>query len=282
MSPAMDPMTISPTVPELIATWRSAIQDMEDLIAPLSEDDWRRPTPCPGWTVADVVAHTADIESFLSGEPRPEHAPDWDAHPHATGTFGQFTETGVDYRRGWPKDTVRAELRSRADDRRAQLASLPADAQVPGVTGSLVPLQRMIRTRTFDVWAHEQDIRAALGEEGHWSTAPAVVTFQQVASALPYVWSKGVGAPAGAVVRVTVTGPELEADLFAVIDDEGKGVASPAVESASVHLTLSWPDYMRVSCGRVDVTEPDFRERITIVGDADLADSLLEELPITP
>lgn len=278
----MDPTTISPTIPELIATWRSAIQDMEDVCEPLSEDQWRKPTPCPGWTVGDVVAHTADVESFMAGEPRPEHAPDWEALPHATGPFGQFTEVGVDYRRSWPKDAVLAELRSRADDRRAQVASLPADAQVPGVTGKLVPLPRMIRTRTFDVWVHEQDIRAAIGEEGHWGTAPAVVAFQQMAGALPYVWAKGVGAPASAVVHLTITGPELEADLFATIDEEGKGVASSPAQAATVHLTLSWPDYMRLSSGRVDVTDSHVRGRIMITGDADLAESLLEELTITP
>lgn len=278
----MDPMSVNPTIPELIDIWQSALADIDALCARLSEGEWLAQTPCPGWTVADVVAHTADIESFMAGEPRPEHSPDWDSLPHASGPFGQFTEVGVDARRGRPREEVLAELRARAEARRAQLDALPVDAEVMGVTGAQVSLSRMVRTRTFDAWVHEQDIRAAIGQDGDWSSRPAVVSFQQMASALPYVWGKGVGAPVGAVVRITVTGPDLEADLLAIVGSDGRATASGPVAEPTVHLTVAWPDYMRLSCGRVDVHEPEFLERLTLAGDAALGECLLEELAITP
>ena len=278
----MDPFSVNPSVPELIETWQSAMDDIEALCTPLSDEQWLAQTPCPGWTVADIVAHAISIEAFVGGEPAPDHVPDWDCLAHATGQLSQFIETGIDYRRGRSKDEVLDELRTRTAIRRAQLDALPVDAEVVGLSGSLSPLSRVVRTRTFDLWAHEQDIRAAIGVDGHWGTPPAIIAFQQMASALPFVWGKGVGAPAGASVQLSITGPDLDGTVFAVVGDDGKATASDPVDDPTVRVTLGWPDYMRVSCGRVDVTDPAFSERVTIEGDPALASRLLEELTITP
>ena len=278
----MDPFSVNPSVPELIEIWQSAMDDIYAVCAPLSQEQWQAQTPCPGWTVADIVAHAISIESFVGGEPAPDHVPDWDALPHATGPLSQFIETGIDYRRGRSKDELLDELRTRTAIRRAQLDALPPDAEVMGLSGSLTPLTRVVRTRTFDLWAHEQDIRTAIGDDGHWGTPPAVIAFQQMASALPFVWGKGVSAPASASVQITVQGPELEGDVFAVVGDDGKAVAADPLSDPTVRLVLGWPDYMRVSCGRVDVTDPEFRARISVEGDHDLAEKLLDELTITP
>lgn len=278
----MDPTTVDPSVSELLDTWQAALSDMAALSESLTDDQWLAGTPCPGWTVADVVAHTTDIESLMGGLPRPDHTPDWDSLPHAASPFGQFTETGVDYRRNRSRTEVIAELRECAAVRLAQVAGLPEDAEVMGVTGKQVPLARMVRTRTFDIWAHEQDIRAAVGQDGHWDSRPAIVAFQQMATALPYVWGKGVGAPSGATVHVRVTGPDLEANLYAAVGADGLATPASPTSDPTVSLTVSWPDYMRLSCGRVDVNDAAFRDRIALSGDEELADSLLEELTITP
>ncbi len=278
----MDPFSVNPSVPELIDTWQCAMEDIETLCTPLTDEQWLAQTPCPGWTVADIVAHAISIESFIGGDPAPDHLPDWDTLPHVVGPLSQFIETGIDYRRGQSKDELLDELRSRTAIRRAQLDALPVDAEVMGLSGSLTPLSRVVRTRTFDLWAHEQDIRAAIGDDGHWSTPPAVIAFQQMASALPFVWGKSVGAPTGASAQLSITGPELEGEVFAVVGDDGKATASDPVDDPTVRLTLGWPDYMRVSCGRVDVADPAFLARVSIEGDAALASTLLEELTITP
>lgn len=278
----MNPLSVDPTVPELIDIWQSAMESIESLCVPLSDEQWLAQTPCPGWTVADIVAHAIDIESFVGGEPAPDHVPEWNELPHATGPLSQFIETGIDYRRGWPKADVLAELRSRIAIRRAQLDALPADAEVMGLSGSLSPLSRVIRTRTFDLWAHEQDIRVAIGEDGNWGSPPAVIAFQQMAGALPFVWGKSVGAPVGSSAQLSIGGPELEAELFAVVGEDGKATASSAVDRPTVHVSVSWPDYMRLSCGRVDIDDPAFGARVRIEGEPALVSTLLEKLTITP
>jgi len=270
----MDPLALDPTVPELLDIWHRAMQDIDALCEPLTDEQWTAQTPCPGWIVADIVAHAIDIESFIGGEPKPDHTPDWETLPHAVGPLSQFIETGIDYRRGRSKSELLAELRSRLAIRRTQLDALPVDAEVMGLSGNLTALSRVVRTRTFDLWAHEQDIRTAIDQDGDWSSPPAVIAFQQMAGALPFVWGKGVSAPEGATVQVSVSG-ELEAELFAVMGADGKAVASAPIDDPTVHL-------MRLSCGRVDIRDHAFLERVTLTGDEALGALLLEELTITP
>lgn len=278
----MDPLTRSFDQAAVIDAWEQAVTAVADLGAGMSAEQWQRPSPCPGWTAGDIVAHTADIESMVGGRPRPEHTPDWSTLPHVSGPFGEFTEVGVDVRRAWAPADVVADLRTQIAHRREQLDAVPPGGEVPGLMGDPVPLERLLRTRTFDAWVHVQDIRAAIEADGDWDTEAAVVAFQQMAAALPYVWGKTVKAPPGSSVRITVTGPDLAADLGAVVGEDGRGVASAPGDEATVRLECSWPDYMRLSCGRVAPDDPQVRARVTVTGDPDLAEALLRGMAITP
>ena len=59
----------------LIEAWRASIYDIRDVASTLTEAQWRMATACPGWSVADVVAHVIDAESMIAGEPRADHEP---------------------------------------------------------------------------------------------------------------------------------------------------------------------------------------------------------------
>lgn len=275
-------MTDTPDVPSLLDIWQEALLSVADLCDPLTQEQWLAPTPCPGWTVADVAAHVTDIEQLFGGEPRPDHSPDWSVLPHVTNEFSQMTEVGVDVRRGVPKDVVLAELRATIERRRAQLDALPTDAEVFGPSGGMEPLSRFLMTRTFDTWVHEQDIRAAVGEDGGWGTDPAHVASRQMIRALPYVWGRTVKAPAGSTVRVTITGPGVEAQACARVGDDGRGAACDPVEFPTVDLVVTWPDFMALSCGRTATDDPGLRDRMTLSGDPHLCEALLAGLSITP
>ncbi len=278
----MDPREIVPTDSELVDIWQQALESVADLADGLTDAQWHASTPCPGWTVADIVAHLIDVEQFLAGAPRPDHVPDWEALPHATGDFGRFTEIGVDYRRDRPRSAVVAELREAIATRRVQLDAIPEGAEVIGIMGRPGTLERLLRMRIFDAWVHEQDIRAAIGREGGWGTLPAVIAFQQVTTAVPVVWSRTAKAPPGAVVQITVTGPELAAQFQAEVDDTGRGRLCPPVDDPAVSLSVSWPDLMRLASGRIAVDDVDLRSRMTLTGDRVLADALLPALSIAP
>jgi len=46
----------------------SQLRDLNSLVAGLSEDDFARPSRCPGWTVAELVAHCEGMLVRLAGE----------------------------------------------------------------------------------------------------------------------------------------------------------------------------------------------------------------------
>lgn len=271
--------TDAPSVPELVVAWEDVLTSPLDLCADISDDQWHAPSLCPGWTVADVVAHMADVERFLAGLPSPEHTPDWDALPHVRGDVGRFTEVGVDALRGAPRAEVLDRLREVAVVRRSQLDALPPDAEVLSPFGRPTSLERLVRMRTFDLWAHEQDIRAGLQRDGGWGSDAAVVSFQQIAKAMLAVWSS-IDAPAGAVVHLAVTGPGVEGDVWAATDGAGRGSVPEPGADATVEIELSWPDYALLSCGRI--TPADVRVPLVVRGDEQLAERLLAELAITP
>lgn len=272
----------APTVPELIDIWQESLLAVVAVCGDLTDEQWQAQTPCPGWRAGDIPAHVIDIEQLLAGLPRPEHEPDWTDLPHATSDFGRFTEVGVDARRGRSHAEVLDELMETIDVRRAQLDAVPPDAEVIGPMGNPTSMDRLLRMRTFDVWAHEQDVRAATGIEGHWDSAPARIALEQMLRALPYVWARTVAAPAGSTLHVVVTGPGLTDEVTIVADEEAKGRVGDAVADPTVTLTSPWPDFMRLACGRVDPADPGLRERITLAGDPELGESLLRELAITP
>lgn len=123
-------------------------------------------------------------------------------------------------------------------------------------------------------------MRRALRTPGHLGSPGAWVSADRLLSSLPYVWGKGVGAPAGSSVRLAVTGPGVEAAAAAVVGDDGRAVAvrEGDVPDPAVTLTVSWPDYVALGCGRVPPSSTGAR----VAGDADLGARLLAALAVTP
>ncbi len=273
---------VAPTVPELIDLWQSALETVARLGDAATDEQWQLPTPCPGWSVGDVVAHLIDIEQLMAGSPRPEHEPDWSTLAHAQGDFGRLTEVGVDHRRAKPREEVVAELRETIALRRSQLDAVPEGAEVIGPFGNPTSMDRLLRIRIFDTWAHQQDIRTAMGIDGGWDTPEAAVSQEQIVRALPYVWARTVSAPIGATVRIEITDASLPRDVAVEAVTDGKGVDAPPRPDATVWLTASWPDIMRLACGRIATDDPDLRARILLRGDAALGAALLPALSITP
>jgi len=75
-------------------TYLEAVLDFYATLNSLTAEQWALPTPCPGWSVADIVAHTIDLDSMAVGELTPVHEPAWDQLPHVKTPSHQFTERG--------------------------------------------------------------------------------------------------------------------------------------------------------------------------------------------
>lgn len=278
------PLPEDATFDELFAAWQSASADFIDLVTPLSQAEWDAPTALPGWSVGDIVAHVGWIEGMLIGEVDPPHEPDWSSLPHAVTDFGKITEVPVDLRRSWTREAVLVELADRISRRTAELESGPRDATIE-VMGPLgrAPLGRVLRMRTLDTWVHEQDIRDALGRPGHLDTLGAQATAAQLLPGLGKVWAKLAGAQPGEVLDVRIAGPGIDGGAIVTVGDDGRArvVEEHLLDQAgatTVTLTMSWPAYLALSCGRGD-PQP-WREQVVISGDADLAGRTLDHFRV--
>ena len=270
----------SPDRDELVRIWHGELLTIADLAAGLDDRQWQAQSPCPGWTVGDLVAHVIDIEQVLAQEPRPAHVPDWASLPHATGDVGTFTEIGVDWRRGRPPADVVAELRDTAARRLAQLEAVPAGVEVLSPFGRPTSVERLMRVRTLDTWVHEQDIRLAIDRPGGMDSDAAMVTLQQFLEGLPKAWAKQAGAPAGSVVHLIVSDVGRGVETWAAVGPDGVGVACSPAGDATVAITLSWADYLALSAGRVDPA--DLAGSIHVDGESGLGERLLASMTLTP
>ena len=278
------PLSEHASFDELFSAWQSASADFIDLVTPLSQAEWDAPTALPGWSVGDVVAHVGWIEGMLIGEFDPPHEPDWSALPHAVTDFGKITEVPVDLRRSWTREAVLIELADRIARRTSELESGSHDAsmEVMGPLGP-APLGRVLRMRTLDTWVHEQDIRDALGRPGHLDTLGAQATASQLLPGLGKVWAKLAGAGPGDVLDVRITGPGIEAGALVTVGDDGRArlIREDLLDQAgtpTVTLTMTWPAYLALSCGRGD-PQP-WRRDVRVEGDPDLAGRTLDHFRV--
>jgi uncharacterized protein (TIGR03083 family) len=260
--------------PDPIDVWREAMIDLRDVAA---RAEWRHPSVLPGWTVADVVAHVTSIERALSGHQDPAHEPDWAALPHAGDGFGRITEVPVDLRRSRTREEVLAEFDAMLVEREPALRALRASD--PGLVmsplGTMMPLDEMIAMRVFDTWVHEQDIRVGVGDPGHLGTAPAHMAAGRMRRALGFVWAKKVDAPVGATLEVTVTGPGVEFRDTVIRSEDGKGRPTEPVVAPTVALTMSFPGFVALTCGRGPA-------EVSIEGDQALGQRTVERFNIAP
>lgn len=265
---------------ETIDIWQAELEAIADLAASLDDEQWQAPSPCPGWSVADLVAHITDIELTLTDDPRPDHVPDWSSLPHVSSDTDRFTEVGVDLRRGRSRAEVIDELREVISRRRAELDALPEDAQMHSPTGRPVDVLRMMRLRILDSWVHEQDIRTAVGRPGGWDTPAAIVTLQQFIDGLPKVWAKQAGAPVGSVLHVVVADVGRGVEAWVVAEADGRGAICTPMPEPDVMLTLTFADLELLAAGRAPVDE--VRPRVSLTGDPELAGMLLGVMTMTP
>ena len=114
-------------------TWTS----IDKLLRPLPPSSYDAATPCPGWSVKDVLSHLVGFEMMLRGAPVPEFKGEWPDHVH--NPVGEFNEAFVQARRGEPGPEVLDEFR---DQSALSLAALRASQRRGVGEGRLEPRRR--------------------------------------------------------------------------------------------------------------------------------------------
>jgi len=268
-----------------VAAWEHTTRTVLALGRDCDPGDFDTPTECPGWTVKDLLSHVVGIERGLlpDAEEEPPHELPGDL-PHVHHAFARGVEVAVDRRRPVPGSEVVAELAEVLGARSTLLTAVNPDDVLAGPFGETTPLA-LLTLRTFDVWAHEQDLRRALQRPGGLGSPAAAVAVGYVRAGLGRVVAKGAAVEPGRTVVVAVSGPISFTDAVRV-DQKRSGKPRgtvlddvPAVGAgADARVALGTEAFMRRSCGRW----PASGTPATVEGDATIAALVLEAMAVTP
>ena len=303
-------MPLSPPVPTDLPALVNAFEQTLRAVLSLGQgcraDDFGVATECPGWTVQDQLAHVSSIEVAIAGGSEPPEVPDL---PHVLNHFGRYMERGVAERRWWSGHGVVDELADAIDRRMAALRApgLTADTPVALPLSISLPastLGELMVLRTRDVWAHEQDLRVALGRPGGLDTVGAAIFTQTMFQSLGLLASRVAKVPVGEVVVLESTGPVVgvvgtrigvrddgkplgvalsEAESEALRPSAGSadgpdGAAQPAQPIGVTWISMDTDALTRRGAGRRSVEAT----RYAVSGDPAIAHAVVEALVITP
>jgi uncharacterized protein (TIGR03083 family) len=273
-------VSLHPTLQPYADAWTQSIEAISELVQPLVEGEWNGRTPCPGWSVRDVVSHVIGLDCEMLGDPRPIHTLPRDLF-HVTNDHQRYMEMQVDVRRHHTAPEMTAELEYTIIRRNRQLRNESRDpgAKVRGPFGRELTLEESMRNHAFNVWVHEQDLRVALGRPGNLDSAGAHVARDVLLDALPRVVAERANAPRSSAVVFDVHGP-VEFLRTIRVDIQGRGSleTAPALGPAAT-LSLDWETYVRLACGRV--TPEAAADRVKAEGDPELTAAILRNFTVT-
>ena len=139
-----------------------------ELAATLSEQDWARPTDCPGWTVRDVVAHVAGsmAGTALREGARQRKLAGQRAAASGRNFLDEMNQLHIEERAGLSGVALAAELRHRIGPAVAARRRVPGPLRripIPGAADGLTMGELVEVILTRDVWMHRVDACRATG-----------------------------------------------------------------------------------------------------------------------
>ncbi|OBG14140.1 hypothetical protein A5765_11460 [Mycolicibacterium celeriflavum] len=251
---------------------------IDDAVAGLSDAQWQAPTPLPGWSVRDVVAHVIGTESMLQGVETPEADIDVSTLEHVRNDIGVMNERWVRKLRDLPADELLAMYRTVTAERRDALTAM-SDADWDEITATPAgpdTYGRFMRVRIFDCWMHEHDIRDAIGRPAsHPTGAPAELALDEMAASMGFVVGKLGRAPDGSRVSIVLTGP-LGRTINIAVEGRGKVVEDFGGAAPTATITLDALLFARLAGGRT--TPARHVDAVAYGGDEEVGRRVVERL----
>lgn len=192
---------------DVIAALCGQLQELDALLDGADELALARPSPCPGWSVSDVVLHLAQTNDVATASARGR----WE---EAVGRWGDMDEgvtvddvvgDAVDHLRGQSGAEIVEWWRRSSGDMVAAFEACDPSARVRWVVGEMAA-QTLATTRLSETWVHTLDVaigldRPAAPTDRIWHIA------RLVHRTVPYAFARA-GLDDPGPVRFTLDPPE--------------------------------------------------------------------------
>jgi uncharacterized protein (TIGR03084 family) len=199
--------------------------DLDGIVADLLPEDWARPTPAEGWTIAHQIAHLAwtDDTAVLAATDEPAFAA---VVERARADPAQVDDAASDGARQAPGELLDRWRRGRAAVADA-LRAVPPGTKLPWF-GPPMSAASMATARLMETWAHGQDIADALDVE-RIATARLRHVAHLGVRTRDFAFVINGREPPAEEFRVELSGPALEEWVWGP-DDASQRVTGPALD----------------------------------------------------
>ncbi len=262
-----------PAVDHLVEVWTS-LATACDGIGP---SKWDLPTDRTGWSVRDQISVLIGDERALLGETAPDPVgwrPEEGDPPLAAG------EPAVELRRRLPGNEVLAEFISVTGRRIHELrTALPERFdELVWSPGGEIPYRDLLADRVVECWAHEQDVRRALGRPGGRNGTGELTALARCERTMPYVVGRRVAPPDGTTVRFVVTGVLGRQMTVAVDGRRATALAGRGPERPTTSLIFDQETFWRLASGRVPGSQALASGQARVEGDLALGHRVLDSM----
>jgi len=167
------------------------LRDLQDLVAGLSDADFTLPTRCPGWTVAEVVAHCEGMLIRLvgenaepaDGEPVVDRVGYYHYDPDRPreGDAGQKTlaeeirDRGIVEAAGRTGAELRAAFSVAIEEALMGVRGIPAQRVIERPGHQKMTFEEFVASRNVEFGVHAMDIANAVGEPERVNVKAAVI-----------------------------------------------------------------------------------------------------------
>jgi uncharacterized protein (TIGR03084 family) len=181
-------------IDEILADMEAEGDDLDGLVSGISADQWRLPTPAPGWTIAHQISHLASSAALATLAATDAAA--FAARRAELGTdFNETIDAGAAEFAASPPEQLLAHWRDTRRGLQDALAAVPAGQRLPWIVTSVSPAT-MASVRLMELFGHGQDIADALGAERPATDRIAAVARFGVRTRDYAFLSRGLAVPA--------------------------------------------------------------------------------------
>jgi uncharacterized protein (TIGR03083 family) len=266
--------------PDVLGGLFGVWDEIDTVLAGLTESQWQAQTPLPGWTVHDVTAHLIGTESMLQGVATPDADVDVSTLKHVRNDIGVMNERWVRKLRGINAADLLGRFRATITKRREVLAGMSDDDwnQITATPAGPDTYGRFMRVRDFDCWMHLHDIRDALHQpaaDAELGGPSSRLALDEMAASMGFVVGKLGRAPDGSRVAIELTGPAGRT-INVAVEGRGQVVDDFGGREPTATIALDGLLFSRLAGGR---TTPDKHpDAIAYGGDEAVGKRVVEHL----